>query len=330
MNEKALIGRHENTERNAGMKKKLSIAGALILVVTAAATVWATTGTAQVQAKYKIGVSYQGVRVPFIKALQNAARAEAKRLGNVQLLEVDSNFDTNQELSNVQTLLGRGIQCLAIEAVSVTGSNGAVQAANEKKIPVIEFNSGTKGPGKYVAFVGANHYDSGVLLAKFVERVYKKAGKAKLSGLYLRGVAGQVTDTIRSTAVHNTWKKDGYASKISTSEQHADFDRAKSQQVTESVISSGKKIDFIITNGDDMTLGAVEALKAHGLSGKVPIAGVDGPPEVLKDIQKGLITATVFQNPEPQGAGGVRECVQVLQGKKVPKIKYIPKRVYPH
>ncbi|MGZ4416091.1 MAG: sugar ABC transporter substrate-binding protein [Gaiellaceae bacterium] len=328
------------------MKKKLAVTGALVLAVSITAAVWTTVGTAQPQAKYKIGVSYQGVRVPFIKALQNAARAEAKKLGNVQLLEVDSNFDTNQELSNVQTLLGRGIQCLAIEAVSVTGSNGAVQAANAKKVPVIEFNSGTKGPGKYVAFVGANHYDSGVLLAKFVERVYTQTHKAKLSGLYLRGVAGQVTDTIRSTAVHATWKKDGYASKISTSEQHADFDRAKAQQVTESVISSGKPLDFIITNGDDMTLGAVEALKAHKLTGKVPIAGVDGPPEVLTDIQKGLITATVFQNPEPQGAGGVSECVQVLQGKKVPKIKYIPfvltdksnvnsmmaiaKRVYPH
>ena len=305
------------------MKRKLSIALVLVAAV-AVFTAWATTGTAKVKAGYTIGVSYQGVRVPFIKALQNAARAEAKKLGNVKLVEADSNFDTNTELSNVQTLLNRGIQCLAIEAVSVTGSNGAVQAANAKNVPVIEFNSGTKGAGKYVAFVGANHADSGVLLAKFVMAQFKKSGKSSFNGLYLRGVAGQVTDTIRTTAVKETLKKAGLSGKIKFVEQHADFDRAKAQQVTESVLSSGKKLDFIITNGDDMTLGGLEALKAHGLAGKVAIAGVDGPPEVLRAIIAGQITATVFQNPEPQGAGGVAECVAHLQGKTLPKTKYVP------
>ena len=297
---------------------------ALVVALAAIGLSVAAAGTAKTNVTYTIGVSYQGISVPFIKALQNAARAEAKKLGNVKLVEADSNFDTNQELTNVQTLLSRGIQCLAIEAVSVTGSIGAVQAANAKNVPVIEFNSGTKGGGKVVAFVGADHYYSGQLLGKFVVNLYKKSGKATLSGVYLRGVAGQVTDTVRTAAVKATVKAAGLTGKIKFNEQHADFDRGKAQAVIESVISSGKPLDFIIANGDDMILGAREALKAHGMDGKVPMSGIDGLPEVLQGIQAGKITATVFQNPEPQGAGGVLECVQHLQGKTLPKIKYIP------
>ena len=73
-----------------------------------------------------------------------------------------------------------------------------------------------------------------------------------------------------------------------------------------------------------MLLGALTALKAHGLVGKVPTSGVDGLPETLNDIKNGTVTATVFQNPEGQGAGGVQACVDYLNGKKLPKQTLIP------
>ncbi len=48
------------------------------------------------------------------------------------------------------------------------------------------------------------------------------------------------------------------------------------------------------------------------------------PPELLEAIKKGDLSATVFQNPEGQGAGGVRACVDHLSGKKLAKEILIP------
>ena len=51
-----------------------------------------------------------------------------------------------------------------------------------------------------------------------------------------------------------------------------------------------------------MALGAVEALKAAGLIGKVKVIGYDALPEALKMVQSGELYGTVEQFPGQQSA----------------------------
>ncbi len=55
-----------------------------------------------------------------------------------------------------------------------------------------------------------------------------------------------------------------------------------------------------------MALGAVEALKAAGLLGKVKVIGYDALPETLKAIQAGDVYGTVEQFPGEQARTGLR------------------------
>jgi inositol transport system substrate-binding protein len=277
---------------------------------------------AMAQKQWVIGVSYQNLAFPYVAAMQKAIQNKAKEL-NVKIIETDAYNDAGKELANVENLLHQGIDALLFEPCSLQASVASIEAANKAKIPVIQFNGKAEG-GDYITFVGSNQIESGQLLGVWLTDLYKSAGKAKLNGIYLRGVAGQITDVWRNKGVKDTLTKNGLIDKITFIEQYADYDRGKGQSVTESILAKSKDYDFLIANNDDMILGALQVVKEMGLVGKIKMCGVDGLPEALDDIQKGELDGTVFQNPEAQAGGGLQAAVDYLNGKKVPKEILIP------
>ena len=292
----------------------------VISTVLIAGATLAGVGAVRAQEKMTIGISYQNLAFPYVAALQKAAQNACKAL-NADCIEADAVNDTNKELNNVETMLSKGVNCLAFEAASLDASVASIQAANKKGVPVVQFN-GKAGGGDYVTFVGSAQTDSGVKLGQFLEGVLKASGKDKLRGIYLRGVAGQVTDIARNDGMKNYLQSAGLSGKIEFVEQYADYDRGKGQAVTESMLTKDKNYDFIVANNDDMILGALQTAKQFGL--KIPMAGVDGLPETLAAIKKGDLAATVFQDPEGQGGGGVWGCYLAVKGVKLPKDLLIP------
>jgi ABC-type sugar transport system substrate-binding protein len=271
---------------------------------------------------YVIGVSYQNLAFPYVAALQKAAQNAAEKLG-VKLIETDAFNDTGKELENVERMLGQKIDCLAFEAASLDASVVSIEAANRAGVPVVQFNGKANG-GDYVTFVGSEQVESGELLGKWLADFHRESGKDALRGVYLRGVAGQVTDIARNRGFKKELRQTGILEKIELVEQYADYDRGKGQTVTESILSRDKGYDFIIANNDDMILGALQAVEQFNLSGKIALVGVDGLPETLTAIKAGKIAATVFQNPEAQGAGGIEYCVRHLKGEELEKEILIP------
>jgi ABC-type sugar transport system substrate-binding protein len=290
-----------------------------VTLVAAAALLGAVSGL-RAEDKITIGISYQNLAFPFVAALQKAAQNACTALG-VECIEADAVNDTNKELANVESMLSKGVSCLAFEAASLEASVASIDAANKKGVPVVQFN-GKAGGGDYVTFVGSAQTDSGVKLGQFLEALYKKLGKDKLRGIYLRGVAGQVTDIARNDGLKNYLSSVGLGDKIEFVEQYADYDRGKGQAVTESMLTKDKGYDFIVANNDDMILGALQTVKQFGLS--IPMAGVDGLPEALAAIKRGDLAATVFQDPEGQGGGGVWGCYLAVKGVNLPKDFLIP------
>ncbi len=271
---------------------------------------------------WTVGVSYQNLAFPYVAALQKAAQNACKAL-DVKCVEADAFNDTEKELKNVESMLAKGVDCLAFEAASLKASSASIVAANKKNVPVVQFNGKAEG-GNWVTFVGSEQPDSGAQLGVYLTQLYKQLGKPKLRGIYLRGVAGQVTDIARNDGLKNKLKAENLLDKISFTEQHADYDRGKGQSVTESLLTRDKSYDFIVANNDDMILGALQVVRQFKLVGKVRLAGVDGLPEALEAIQKGELDATVFQDPEGQGGGGIWGCYLALSGVKLPKDILIP------
>ena len=67
----------------------------------------------------------------------------------------------------------------------------------------------------------------------------------------------------------------------------------------------GDEIGGIWAANDDMALAAVEALRADGRAGKVPVTGIDGIQLAVEAIQKGEMAGTVAWDPFWQGGMGL-------------------------
>jgi ABC-type sugar transport system substrate-binding protein len=304
----------------------ISVIATVSLVATAAVTGvdftkanWWTTPYKASQ-EWVIGVSYTDVSISYIAALQKAVQNKAKEMG-VKIIEVDAKNDTNIELANVESLLQQKIDLLLLEGASLEASVASIEAANKAGVPVVHFNIKAEG-GEYVTFVGSNQIESGNIMGQQIVKLQKEKNRT-IKGIYMRGIAGYITDEIRARGVKDTLAKAGITDKVIWTEQNADFSRDKAQKVAESILSKSKDYDFIIANGDDMILGALTSVEEVQLLGKVLLyCSVDGLPEVLDDIKADKIVSTVFQNPEGQAAGGILVATQWLDG-----VKDIPKEI---
>ena len=99
------------------------------MLAIAAGLLAGSGGALKAQEKMTIGISYQNLAFPYVAALQKAAENACKALG-VDCIEADAGNDTNKELSNVETMLSKGIKCLAFEAASLDASVASINAAN--------------------------------------------------------------------------------------------------------------------------------------------------------------------------------------------------------
>lgn len=69
-------------------------------------------------------------------------------------------------------------------------------------------------------------------------------------------------------------------------QQTAEWDRNTGYEVTQTLLSKhGDAVGGVWAANDNMALGALEAVKAAGLGGQIPIVGVDAVPEALEAIQ---------------------------------------------
>jgi ribose transport system substrate-binding protein len=100
-------------------------------------------------------------------------------------------------------------------------------------------------------------------------------------------------------------------------QQTAEWNRNKAFQVTQTLLTKhGNKVKGVWAANDDMALGALQALKAAGLQGKVPIVGVDAVPEALQEIKSGTsgYVATVSSDAYWQGGAGLALAFQAATG----------------
>lgn len=77
----------------------------------------------------------------------------------------------------------------------------------------------------------------------------------------------------------------------------------------------GDEIKGIWAANDDMGVGALEALRAEGLAGKVPIVGVDGIKAAVDAVRAGEFAATVTSDPFWQGGMGLAIPLAAKTGK---------------
>ena len=152
----------------------------------------------------------------------------------------------------------------------------------------------------YVAHIEFNGVRSGKEIAeKLFKAIGGKGGIVALGGM------------ISTTAAIERRKGLNEALAANPNVKLLDFQTAdwKSQQafdITSSWLTRfGDQLKGIWAANDDMGSGALEALRAEGLAGKVPVVGIDGIKAAIEGVKAGEWVCTITSDPYWQGGMGL-------------------------
>ena len=111
-------------------------------------------------------------------------------------------------------------------------------------------------------------------------------------------------------------------------QQSAEWQRSKGMDLTSNWLLAGSRFDAIIANNDEMAIGAAMALQQAGKAkGEVAIVGIDGLPDGLAAIKRGMLVASVFQDPKAQAASAMQSAIKMIKGEPVTADVWVPFRL---
>jgi erythritol transport system substrate-binding protein len=222
----------------------------------------------------------------FFKAEQDAAAAQAKKLG-YETLVLSHDDDPTKQSQEIDTAISRKAAAIILDNAGADASVTAIQRAKDAKIPTFLIDREINKTGVAVAqIVSNNAQGAGLGGQEFAKLMGDKGEYAELTG--------KPTDTnagVRSQGYHGVL--DQYPDLKMVAQQSANWDQAEALSKTQTILQAHPNIKGIIAGNDTMALGAWAAVQAAKKN--IIVVGFDGSPDVVSSILKDGIKATVLQ-----------------------------------
>lgn len=263
---------------------------------------------AQAAGPIKIGMSVPGLQFPFFVTMKNDAEKAAAKLG-ATIVFADAQNDSSKQASDVENFVAQKVDAILISPMTVDSLVPAIEAAAKAGIPVASVDRKANTDAVLV-HVGADNVQGGRAAAKYV--IDKLGNKGTV--IELEGTPGASAAIDRKAGFDEVIKKSKVKLLVS---QTAEFDRAKGQNVMESLIQKYPNFDAVFGANDEMIIGAVEALSAAGIKNKVTI-GFDATPDAFQYMKEGKLGATIDQFPGKQAGDALKYLVDYVKSKKKP------------
>ena len=266
--------------------------------------------------KLSIAVIPKGTTHVFWKSVEAGARQAAQELG------IDMTWkgplkedDRAQQISIVEQFVSEGRSGIVLAPLDENALRRPVDAAMQKKIPVVIIDSTLKGEvGKdFVAFCGTNNKQGGVMGGEALAKLLDGKGKVIL----LRYQEGSASTSQREEGFLEAIKKNPDI-QILVDNRYAGATVAEAQATAMNIIDKIRQANGIFCPNESATLGMLLALKQNNLARKVKLVGFDTSPPLIEGLKKGEIDALVAQNPKKMGYLGVKTVVSAIHGEQVP------------
>jgi ribose transport system substrate-binding protein len=228
------------------------------------------------------------------------------------IIHANANDSTPKQVSDIENLVSRNVDCLIVAATSATALNPAIAAA-QQNVPVVIMERAVE-TGDYTTFAALDAVDMGELQAQAV--VDKLGGKGNV--VILQGVegSGPVVESLRG--MNNVLDKNPDINVIAT--EYTDWSRETGKRVMENLLQANPKIDAVLSDSGLQNVGAFEAVKAAGRLDEIKAWSGDSVQGWLRIVDENTLPGVVVDRPTKVGAGAIAECVAILEGKPVPKI----------
>lgn len=313
-------------------KKKRRVA--VLLSATIGSAVLVLSGCSgksdQTEKTLRVGVITYTQDDPFINGLTDELKAQLKAMENKErriIVSTKSGNDDQQEQNEkVEEMIDAGCDVLCINLVDRTAPSRIIRMARNEDIPVIFFNREPVREDlmqwEKLYYVGCDAEQSGIMQGEIAAEYINshpevdKNKDGKIQYVLLEGEAGH-QDAISRTeySVKTLMKNDVMLEKLSY--QLADWNRGQAENRMNRLISQyGKKIELVMSNNDEMALGAVEAYRKAGYACEdwPVIFGIDGLEEALEAVKAGEMQGSILNDRVDQAKEMAKMAVELFEG----------------
>lgn len=225
---------------------------------------------------------------PFFKAEADAAQAAAEELG-YETSVASHDDDPNKQSELIDTAISNKAAAIILDNAGADATIGPVQKAKDAGIPVFLIDREINESGIAAAQIVANNAQGAAAIAQEWVEAIPEGGKY----IELTGKESDTNAGVRSEAYASVISQ--YPEFVQVAQETANWDQQEAFSKVETLLQSNPDVVGIIAGNDTMALGAVAAVEAAGLSGKVAIAGLDGSPDAVEAVKEGKMVGTAMQ-----------------------------------
>lgn len=278
----------------------------------------------------RVGVVTYTADDPFINAMVEKMKSILKTMETTDMNVIVSvrscDNDQREQDEIVDEMIDAGCDVLCVNLVDRTAPANIIKSARQSDIPVIFFNREPVRDDlmqwEKLYYVGCDAKESGDMQGEIAANYIKKHGEVDRNGdgkiqyVLLEGEAGH-QDAISRTDCSVKTIMEGGVELEKLSYQFADWNRGQAEnRMTQLISQYGSQIELVISNNDEMALGAVEAYNNSKISrDRWPVIfGIDGLDDALQAIKQGDMQGTVYNDKEDQAGEIARLAVDLFKG----------------
>lgn len=228
--------------------------------------------------------------------------------GTVKMTVLDGKFDAMVQSNQMDTAITEKYDAIIFAPIDFQAAVAPIARATAAKIPVV--GSVTRaGSDKLFAYIGTNDIDGGRIEA--TQLVKQLNGKGNI--VLLEGPIGNSPQLLRRQGINQVLAANPGIKLLAA--KTANWSRAEGLTVMENWLSLyGDKINGIISENDEMALGAIEALRSKKIDPKtVAIVSIDGIPDGQRAVKDGNLF-TLYKDAHSEGQGAMDLAIRAIVG----------------
>lgn len=292
------------------MKKRIVLAAVLLIALMGIA--WAAGGRQQDSGKIKvIFIAMDSIDEHWLK-VKAGTEDKAKELGNVDLSfnAPPGKVDANVQLAMVEDAITKKMNAILLAPLDKDALNPGVDKAMAAGIKVVIIDSAVST--NYDAFFATNNGDAGRTAADTLAKLIGEKGKVAI----INAQPGAATAMLRENDFKDQMAKK-YPGITVVGTQYSDGDRTKAYNIATDFMTANPDLAGIYATNEGSTVGAGNAIDQAGKAGVVHFVGFDWSADTKALVGKGVLEATMVQNPYQMGYLGVQAAVDLVNGKGV-------------
>lgn len=228
---------------------------------------------------------------------------EAENDVKINLEVVDARDNQNTQNHQVERFVSLNYDALIINVVDRFAVSNMIENAVGAGIPIIFFNrkpvEDDLNRADNIYYVGADPKSAGIAQAKIIIDAYNKSSHSididndsVINYLLLEGEPSHQDSLVRTEWVIKTLQDNNIPiNKLNGA--IGNWERAQGSALMEGWLREYDNIDLVISNNDDMALGAIDAISRENNIKGIKIVGIDGTKEALDAIAEGKLLGTI-------------------------------------